>query len=165
MMQKNSLSESALLAERDRFLEQIKYDPFYSRKTMGLKDVLLIHFELLRYFAEIGEGVGGIGPKDMKLLESALSRQFTQFDGHVKWKGDLELCATLCYGLVKNHPFHDANKRTAFLTLIIHLARIGRTPSVSGDFFEDLMVQIAENTLLSNCQDSKKDFNGDVAVS
>jgi len=51
------------------------------------------------------------------------------------------------FGLIKNHPFYDANKRTAFLTAVLHLQKIGRTPTVSGEEFEDFTVHIAEGTL------------------
>lgn len=51
------------------------------------------------------------------------------------------------FGLIKNHPFHDANKRTAFLTSILHLQKIGRTPTISQEDYEDFTVAIAENSL------------------
>jgi death-on-curing protein len=51
------------------------------------------------------------------------------------------------YGLIQNHPFHDANKRTAFLTALLHLQKIGRTPTVDGQEFEDFTVAIADHAL------------------
>lgn len=107
------------------------------------------HFLLADYFCKTGEGIGGLGPKDIDLLHSALSRQFVQFGGRPKWSDGIDICATLMFGLIKNHPFHDANKRTAFLTSILHLQKIGRTPTVSHIDYEDFTVAIADNNLSS----------------
>ena len=122
-------------------------DPYIGRTTIGLHEVLHAHFLLVDYFFRIGEGIGGVGPKDIGLLHSALGRQFTQFGGRQKWNDRIEVCATLLFGLVKNHPFHDANKRTAFLTSILHLQKIGRTPTATHTEFEDFVVHIADNNL------------------
>ena len=51
------------------------------------------------------------------------------------------------YGLIKNHPFHDANKRTAFLSSILHLQKIGRTPLISHQEFEDFTVNVSDDNL------------------
>jgi death-on-curing family protein len=98
-------------------------DPFYSSETIGLHDLLAAHFLIIDYFAEKNYGVGGVGPRSLDLLHSALSRQFTGYDGARKWNGLYENCATLLYGLVMNHPFHDANKRTALLVVLSLLQR------------------------------------------
>lgn len=69
-----------------------------------------------RLLSEFG-GLSGI--RDEGLLESALARalQLHSF-------GDpslFELAAAYAYGLVRNHPFLDGNKRTAFTTSILFL--------------------------------------------
>ena len=51
------------------------------------------------------------------------------------------------FGLIKNHPFHDANKRTAFLVSILHQQKIGRTPTIDHQVYEDFTVDIADNNL------------------
>jgi death-on-curing family protein len=99
------------------------------------------------FFREIGQGIGGVGPKSIDLLHFALSRQFSEYDGKSRWTDRVDICATLMYGLIMNHPFHDANKRTAFLTSILHLQKIGRTPTVGGDVYEDFTVDVADNNL------------------
>lgn len=43
--------------------------------------------------------------------------------------------------------FHDANKRTAFLTTLLQLQKVGRTPTVDGQDFEDFTVAIANHAL------------------
>jgi death-on-curing family protein len=122
-------------------------DPYLSKITIGIHEVLEAHFLLAEFFTANGEGLGGLGPKDLHLLHSALSRQFVQYGGKPKWSNRIDVCATLMFGLIKNHPFHDANKRTAFLTSILHLQKIGRTPIISDKEYEDFTVAIADNSL------------------
>jgi prophage maintenance system killer protein len=122
-------------------------DPYASRETVGLHDILIAHFLIADFFVDIGLGLGGIGPKSVELLHSACFRQFTSFGGIPKWTDPLKLCSSLLYGLVMNHPFHDANKRTAFLVTLWQLDRIGRTPRHDVKQLEDFLVEIASNQL------------------
>jgi prophage maintenance system killer protein len=122
-------------------------DPYTGKMTVGIHEVLQAHFLLIDFFYKTGEGVGGIGPRDINLLHSALGRQFVQFGGQPKWTNRIDICATLMFGLTKNHAFHDANKRTAFLTSILHLQKIGRTPTAPQIEFEDFTVAISDNKL------------------
>jgi len=139
--------------EHQRILKLIgDADPYLGKTTIGFKEVLKAHFLLAEYFAATGEGLGGLGPRSLNLLHSALSRQTSAFGGIPHWNDRLQSCASLMYGLILNHPFHDANKRTAFLTAMLHLQKIGRTPTCGGEEFEELTVSIANHTL------SKYDF-------
>ena len=122
-------------------------DPYTSRDTVGLHEVLRAHFLIVDFFVEQAYGVGGIGPKSVDLLHSAIYRQFVSFGGKDKWSGTYEKCATLLFGLVKDHPFHDANKRTAFLVTLYQIDRLNRTPRASQREFEDFIVEVADNRL------------------
>jgi death-on-curing protein len=134
--------------EHQRWIKLIgRADPYIGKVTIGIHEVLQAHFLLAEYFAEVGEGLGGLGPKDINLLHSALSRQFVEYGGKPKWSDGLDVCATLMFGLIKNHPFYDANKRTAFLTSILHLQKIGKTPTIKDTDYEDFTVSIADNKL------------------
>lgn len=57
----------------------------------------------------------------MQLLESAVSRQLTGFDGILKYPGAIENAATLLFGICNDHPFHNGNKRTALVATLAHL--------------------------------------------
>lgn len=134
--------------EHERWISDIgPADPYLGQITIGIHEVLEAHFLLVDFFCKIGEGIGGVGPKDINLLHSALGRQFVEFGGKPKWKDRISVCATLMYGLIKNHPFYDTNKRTAFLTAMLHLQKIGRTPTAPQNEYEDLTVSIANNKL------------------
>lgn len=140
--------EEQVKKEFDRWVNLIgPYDPYTGKVTIGLHEVLQAHFLLVDFFFNKGEGLGGVGPKDVNMLHSALGRQFVQFGGHPKWTDRVDICATLMFGLIKNHPFFDANKRTAFLVSLLHLQKIGKTPTAPDVDFEDLTVAISGNKL------------------
>jgi death-on-curing protein len=143
-------NSSKVASEYERWLGVIgAADPYLTKVTIGIHEVIQAHFLLVDFFDAIGEGIGGVGPKNLNLLHSALSRQFVQFGGRPKWNDRIQVCASLMYGLIKNHPFHDANKRTAFLTSLLHLQKIGRTPTISQQEFEDFTVNVADDNLAS----------------
>jgi death-on-curing protein len=142
------LSTSELQEDYNRWLDKIGEDKYKGVNTLGIIDVLKAHYLIVDYFStNIGQGIGGIGPKDLNLLHSALGRQQTGFEGKKKWTTNFEICATLFYGLIKDHAFHDANKRTAFLSLLYHLLIINRTPNTRQKEFEQLALRIATNQL------------------
>lgn len=121
-----------------------------NRRTVSTLDVLQAHFLIVDFFAadhSHEEGLGGIGPKSVQLLESAVSRQDTSLGGTYKWENPYDICATLFFGLIQNHPFHDANKRTAFLSLIYLLQKYGIWPNEDKQRFEELAVRVAEGNL------------------
>lgn len=118
---------------------------------MNVSDILRAYFILADYFTDATADAKVekmlIGIRDMNLLVSALGRQNAAFAGVVKYDRPLDICATLFFGLVKNHAFADGNKRTALLTLIYQLDCYGYCPSVSNKEFEGLVVAVASNTL------------------
>lgn len=116
--------------------------------TVSLNSVIKAHFQIANHFYLEGQGLGGIGPKDLGLLHSAVFRQVVEFDGRRKWSSPFEIAATLMFGLIKNHPFFDANKRTAFLCAVYQLQNNGWCLSTPVKDFEDLMVDIADNLLV-----------------
>jgi len=122
-------------------------DDYVSVNTVGIQEVMRAHFLLADYFYYIKKEIGGIGPKNLDLLHSALYRQFSGFGGVSYCVDKFEIISTLFYGLIKNHAFHDANKRTAFLVSIYHLQKIGRWPSEKSKKFEQLTVDVADNNL------------------
>ncbi|MEZ5557996.1 MAG: type II toxin-antitoxin system death-on-curing family toxin [Pseudomonadales bacterium] len=122
-------------------------DPYSGPSTVGLHEVLRAHFFVVDYFYSKGQGIGGIGPKDPDMLHSAIYRQFVSFGGKDKWSTHYERAATLLFGLISDHPFHDGNKRTGLLTLLLFLVKIGRTPTVPQKDLEDFAVEIAEGNL------------------
>lgn len=77
-------------------------------KWLRIETLLILHSESL---AEHG---GPDGVRDRGLLESAMERPLNR--AHYG-DGDLfDFAAEYAYGIARNHPFVDGNKRTAFLS-------------------------------------------------
>ncbi len=62
---------------------------------------------------QLAEHGGGSGVRDETLLESALARPQQQYAYGDPPPDLADLAASLAYGLARNHPFVDGNKRTA----------------------------------------------------
>ena len=58
--------------------------------------------------------------RDVGLLESALYSVEQTFMGEPLYKTKLERGARLCFSLIKNHAFVDANKRIGVLSLLVY---------------------------------------------
>ena len=133
-------------AEHDRWCKKIKSNDssLKSATTLGVDEALKAHFLLVEHFTEINGEIGGVGPKSMDLLISSLHRAHVSIGNEKKWKTKYEIIATTLFGLIKNHPFHDANKRTAFLCTI-HLLRKNKLMlTAKSSDFEDFLVEISE---------------------
>ena len=80
---------------------------------LSVEMILDIHAEQLAMFG------GPDGLRDLGLLESALARAKNKL---VYGQTDLStLSASYGFGIAKNHPFVDGNKRTAFAAIIVFL--------------------------------------------
>ena len=85
-----------------------------SEPVWVLRDVVLAIQEQL--LAEFG---GAAGIRDEGLLDSALSRPENRYA--YEQAGIFELAAAHAFGLVRNHPFIDGNKRIGFTVAILFL--------------------------------------------
>lgn len=139
---------SRVTDEYGRWLDIIGHEDSYeTSQTVGIHDVLRAHFLIVDFFYGKQAGLGGIGPRETNLLHSAVYRQFVSYAGRHKWSDAYQRAATLVFGLVTDHPFHDANKRTGLLVFLYALHKMNRTPTVKHQDLEDLMVDIADRNL------------------
>jgi death-on-curing protein len=99
-----------------------------------------VHLDLIR---EHG-GLSGI--RDEDALESALARpkQTWAYDE----EPDLaDLAAAYGFGLARNHPYHDGNKRIAFVTMAVFLGLNGATVRATEEEIVAVMLELAGGTL------------------
>ncbi|QQS13578.1 MAG: type II toxin-antitoxin system death-on-curing family toxin [Rhodospirillales bacterium] len=83
-------------------------------RWLTLESVLAMHDE------QIADHGGGTGLRDAGLLESALAKPMP-----LATYGDPDaaaLAAAYAFGVTRNHPFVDGNKRTAFVAAYAFLA-------------------------------------------
>ena len=72
---------------------------------------------------QLAEHGGLVGLRDANALESAIAR--AQQLAHYGSPDVAELAAAYGFGIARNHPFSDGNKRTAFVAVELFLALNG----------------------------------------
>ena len=125
-------------------------------KILDKRQILNLHKVLIQKFG----GVDGI--RDENLLDSAIYSPFQTFEGNDLYPSVIDKAARLGFGLIKNHPFIDDNKRIGTHSMLVLLE--------ANDFFvecedEELIktiFQVADNTL--NYLDFLKWLNDHIAV-
>jgi death-on-curing protein len=83
-------------------------------RWLSLPFVLAIHQMQLDRFG------GAVGVCDQALLESALARPLQRFH-YGDNPGIPQLAAANAFGIARNHPFIDGNKRTAFVAAAVFM--------------------------------------------
>lgn len=80
---------------------------------------------LLNVHRRLIDSYGGLqGVRDENALNSAVARP-QQLEAYGGIDSAAHLGAALAWALLRNHPFADGNKRTAFAALVIFLTRNG----------------------------------------
>ena len=81
--------------------------------------VLTLHQDLLDAHG------GDSGIRDEGLLDSALAAPFQTFDNQSLFPSIYQKAVRMGYGLIKNHPFVDGNKRIGTHVMLVLLAMNG----------------------------------------
>ena len=106
-------------------------------KTLSKRQILLLHRQLI-------EQTGGSdGIRDEGLLDSAMAAPFQSFDNADAYPSLQQKAARLCFGLVKNHPFVDGNKRIGAHAMLVFLAINGVTLSYEDEELITLILRTA----------------------
>lgn len=106
-------------------------------KALSKRQILMLHQQLV-------EQTGGSdGIRDEGLLDSALSAPFQGFDSADLYPSLQQKAARLCFGLVKNHPFVDGNKRIGAHAMLVFLALNGVELSYMQEELSNIILQIA----------------------
>ncbi|QGG54408.1 type II toxin-antitoxin system death-on-curing family toxin [Paenibacillus sp. B01] len=86
-------------------------------RYLSVAEAIAINVAMIRVYSP-GEQVG---VKEAGLLESAFHRPQTSVLGQDAYPTIFDKAAALFESLGQNHPFHNANKRTAFTAMVISL--------------------------------------------
>ncbi len=108
-------------------------------KWVGIGSALAAHREQLSLFG------GGDGIRDSGLLESALARP-----QHLASYGDpdiAELAASYAYGIAKNHPFIDGNKRVALMVCEAFVVKNGSSLDAKNSELSVIFLDLAAGEL------------------
>jgi death-on-curing protein len=101
----------------------------------------------LQIFAMHGEIIlktgGSFGLRDEGLLESALAAPFQTFDGQPAFPTIQQKAARLGFGIIKNHPFVDGNKRIGTHAMITMLDMNGITLAYTQQELYEIILRVA----------------------
>ena len=96
---------------------------------------------------QLTEHGAGSGVRDEALLDSALARPHQRYAYGDPPPDLADLAASLAYGLARNHPFVDGNKRTAHVCYRAFLALNDAELKASDEDKYLIMVRLAEGSL------------------
>lgn len=100
--------------------------------------------QVIRLHAQLVESFGGSAEiRDEGLLESAINSPFQTYGGEELYPTLLDKAARLCFGLVKNHPFVDGNKRIGAHAMLVFLAVNGIELEYSDSELIELIMDLA----------------------
>lgn len=104
---------------------------------LSKEQILILHSQLIK-------STGGIdGLRDEGLLESALNAPFQTFGGTDAFPSLQQKAARLGYGLIKNHPFIDGNKRIGAHVMLVFLALNKIELEYTQDELSDIILKTA----------------------
>ncbi|MCL1859621.1 MAG: type II toxin-antitoxin system death-on-curing family toxin [Oscillospiraceae bacterium] len=110
-------------------------------KKLTKQQIIILHEILVKYSG------GTEGIRDMGLLESAIEAPFITFDGITNYPTLQSKAARLAYGLVRNHPFVDGNKRIGMLAMISFLELNGIKLICTDDELIKIGLELADNLI------------------
>lgn len=106
-------------------------------RRLSKRQILLLHDQLLTQ-------TGGLpGLSDDGLLDSALNAPFQSFGEISVYPSLPQKAARLGYGLIKNHPFVDGNKRIGAHATLVFLAINGTELVYTQEELSDIILAVA----------------------
>ena len=110
-------------------------------KVFTVRQVLILHERMIQKYG------GSSGVRDMGMLESAIGRPFATFGGEDLYSDVFMKAGAFIQSIVKNHPFIDGNKRTAFSGTIVFLLANGVIVSAGTNQIVKFMLRVANENL------------------
>jgi len=105
------------------------------------QDALAYHLE------QLAQNGGSSGVRDITLLESALAKLLNLYAYEDPTPSMQRLAASYAFGIARNHPFVDGNKRTAFVVSLTFLALNGFELTASKEDRYLTFLKLAEGSL------------------
>lgn len=90
-------------------------------RMMEEEEVVRIHFALVEDFKHYSDPIHPEGVRSPSLLSSAVHRPRTSLGDTLKYPTVEMAAAALLHSLVMDHPFHNGNKRTALVAMLVFL--------------------------------------------
>ena len=109
-------------------------------KEISKDQIIKLHTQLV---AETG---GSVDIRDEGMLDSAVSAPYASFAGIEAFPTVIEKASRLGFGLIKNHPFIDGNKRIGTHALILMMRINGVTIDYDDQYLIDTILKVADGS-------------------
>ena len=117
-------------------------------RFLTIEEVEAIHLALVQDFVNDPDPIAPAGVRSQDLLASAVHRPSTALDGTTKYPTVEMAAASLLHAIVHNHPFHNGNKRTALVAMLVFLDENGIVLTCEEDQLFKLVLQLAQHALV-----------------
>ena len=107
---------------------------------LNQNQVLKLHDKIIKEFG----GIHGI--RNETLLESSLANPLQTFDGLDLYPSVIDKAVQLCFGIIKNHPFLDGNKRLGLHLMLVLIHINGLKIDITHDELIDIIFKVADGT-------------------
>ncbi len=116
---------------------------------LSFEDVQKIHWKLVEDFKASRDPIDPPGIASENLLHSALTRSHTSLGRDLKYPTASMAAAALLHSLIHNHPFHNGNKRTALVAMLVFLDKNNWSLRVeSDDELFEFVISVGRHTLV-----------------
>jgi death-on-curing family protein len=115
---------------------------------LSMDQVRSIHFALVEDFRTHSDPIDPAGVRSEDLLASAVHRPQTAIQDVPKYATVEMAAAALLHALVHDHPFHNGNKRTALVAMLVFLDENGLLLTCDEDALFKLVLQLAQHALI-----------------
>ena len=107
---------------------------------LNQNQVLKLHDKIINEFG----GIHGI--RNEASLQSALANPLQTFAGLDLYPNVFDKAVQLCFGIIKNHPFLDGNKRLGLHLMLILVHINGLKIDIAHDELIDIIFKVADGT-------------------
>lgn len=116
-------------------------------RLLTLDEVLGIHFALVHDFQKHTDPIIPSGPRSDNIIASAVFRQHTSIGTDLKYPTVEMGSAALLHSLVHDHPFHNGNKRTALVSMLVLLDENNLTLTCGEEDLFKFVLLVAQHKL------------------
>ncbi len=116
-------------------------------RLLRLEEVLAIHNALVKDFLQHENPIDPPGPRNEHIIASAVFRQHTAIGKELKYPSVEMSTAALLHSIVNDHPFHNGNKRTALVSMLVLLNENELMLTCHEDELFKLVLQIAQHQI------------------
>lgn len=140
--------------ETREMLDFIWKTPGHRRELrwLSVDEVRQIHFALVDDFSSTADQIIPPGVRSEGLLSSAVHRPQTALGSTLKYPTVETSAAALLHSIILDHPFHNGNKRTSLVSVLVFLDENGFFPNFDQDEVFKLLLQIAQHSIVDSPQ-------------